>query len=159
MSEAISKFEIASFSFCNSLFFNNILFHYSSFFEWHGLFKAKFHQKMKNHPHCQYRFDSWREKYNCQRPHEAIGFEFPASRYKQSVTVYPEVLPPIEYDSSDIIRKVMQHGLISFNNQVFKVGKAFIGDRVALRAGDVDGLYQVYFCNQIIRSINLHEKV
>jgi transposase InsO family protein len=113
------------------------------------------YELFKNHKHCQQRFDVWREKYNCKRPHEAIEMEFPVTRYKQSSRSYPEVMPPIEYNSNDIIRKVMGKGVISFKNKEFKVGKAFQGDFVALHQTNVDGQYDVYFCNQKIRSINL----
>ena len=113
------------------------------------------YELLKNHMHCQDRFDIWREKYNCKRPHESIGQEFPVTRYKQSPRSYPEVLPPIEYNSNDIIRKVMGKGEISFKNKEFKVGKAFQGDFVALHQTEIDGKYDVYFCNQVIRSINL----
>ena len=46
-------------------------------------------------------FDAWREMYNHERPHEALGLEVPASRYRVSVRSYPEVLPPIEYSAFD----------------------------------------------------------
>lgn len=114
------------------------------------------YEQFKSQQQCQHRFDKWREKYNCQRPHEAIGQEVPVTRYKQSTRPYPEVLPSIEYDSSDIIRKVDGRGAISFKNDVFRVGKAFVGDIVALRSTIVDLQFDVYFCNHRIRSINLH---
>jgi len=114
------------------------------------------YEQFKNHRHCQDRFDKWREKYNCQRPHEAIGQEVPVTRYKQSTRSYPEVLPSIEYDSTDIIRKVDQSGIISFKNNEFHIGKAFIGDFVAIRSTNLEYHYDVYFCNHMIRTINLH---
>jgi transposase InsO family protein len=114
------------------------------------------YEQFKNHRICQSRFDKWREKYNCLRPHEAIGLETPVTRYKQSLRTYPEVLPAIEYDSSDTIRKVNDKGIISFKYNAFRVGKAFKGESVAIRSTSVDNQFDVYFCNQIIRTIKLH---
>src|ERR1043165_2442643 len=53
----------------------------------------------------QREFDRWRGIYKHERPHEAIGLEVPASRYVASPRSYPEQLPPIVYDSTDIVRK------------------------------------------------------
>jgi len=117
------------------------------------------YENFKNHQHCQQRFDQWREKYNCLRPHEAIGLDMPVTRYKQSTRAYPEVLPIIDYDSSDIVRKVTDKGIICFKNRRFRVGRAFAGDLVAIRSTNVDDQYDVYFCNQIIRNINLLKSV
>ncbi len=113
------------------------------------------YEDFKNYNICQDRFDIWREKYNCVRPHEAIGLETPVSHYKQSPRAYPEVLPAIEYDSTDIIRKVGKNGIISFKNSTYRVGKAFQGEPVAVRQTSVENQFDVYFCNQIIRTINL----
>lgn len=112
-------------------------------------------EKFKDQKHCQVRFDTWREKYNCKRPHEAIDFDIPISRYQQSSKVYPEVLPKIEYDSGDFVRKVGSNGEITFKNCEYRIGKAFIGDYVALRATCIEKQYDVYFCNQKIKTVNV----
>ena len=41
----------------------------------------------------QQRFDQWRQLYNQQRPHQALGMEVPAHRYRPSPRPFPEVLP------------------------------------------------------------------
>jgi len=45
----------------------------------------------------QREFDSWREVYNHQRPHDALSLEVPAARYCPSSRPFPESLPPLEY--------------------------------------------------------------
>jgi transposase InsO family protein len=47
--------------------------------------------------HCQREFDRFRNRYNLERPHDALGLETPASRYRISPIPFPETLPPIEY--------------------------------------------------------------
>jgi transposase InsO family protein len=51
-------------------------------------------------PHCQRTFDIWRQIYNHQRPHEALGLAVPASRYSPSLINFPEQLPEPEYDEA-----------------------------------------------------------
>lgn len=107
--------------------------------------------------HCQQAFDSWREIYNLRRPHEALGLEVPASRYQVSVHEFPQVLPPVEYNAGDIVRKVFGGGEIALDKRRFYVGKAFAGCPVALRPSEADGVYDVYYCHQRIAGIDLNE--
>ncbi len=113
------------------------------------------HEQFHDHEHCQKRFDAWREKYNCVRPHEAINFKTPAELYTPSVRAYPEKIKPYEYNQSDMKRKVQKKGEISFKNKEIKVGRAFIGDYVAVRESKENNTYEIYFCNQLIRTITL----
>ena len=112
-------------------------------------------EQFRDHDHCQKRFDLWREKYNCIRPHESLGLKTPADFYTTSIRSYPETLPIYEYEISDIKRKVQDKGVISFKNKEFRVGKAFIGDYVALRDSPGKDTFEIYFCNQLIRTITL----
>ena len=59
------------------------------------------------------------------RPHEALNFEVPASRYAPSPRLFPAVLPPIEYDSEFVVRRVKPNGSIKLKSRYFFVGKAF----------------------------------
>lgn len=107
--------------------------------------------------HCQNHFDKWRDKYNCRRPHESLDQDVPAQHFSPSVRSYPAVLPPIEYDQNVLIRKVEDHGQISFMNKKYKIGKAFTGDYVEIKPTNIDGQYEVFFCNQYLRKINLKD--
>jgi transposase InsO family protein len=94
---------------------------------------------------CQRRFDPWREVYNHERPHEALGLAVPASRYRQSGRPFPEALPVWEYGPTDAVRKVACDGTISFKGRPFDLGKAFRGEHVAVRPTTEDGVFGVYF--------------
>ena len=91
----------------------------------------------------QTRFDQWRQVYNHERPHQALGMAVPASRYQVSPRTFPEVLPAIEYGPGDIVRKVQDQGKISFQNRDFRVGKAFRGYPVAVRPTLQEGVFTV----------------
>ncbi len=106
---------------------------------------------------CQRRFDRWRQEYNLERPHEALGMKTPAECYQPSRRSFPESLGVIEYGPGDIIRKVQWKGEIHYRNRTFLIGRAFHGYPVALRPTKCDGIYDVYFCHQRITQINLNE--
>lgn len=105
----------------------------------------------------QREFDRWREVYNHERPHEAIGLEVPASRYVASKRSYPEALPPIVYDSTDVVRKVMTDGSIRFHGRRYYVSKAFEGEYVGVRSGREDGVWDVFFCHEQVASVDHRE--
>jgi transposase InsO family protein len=104
---------------------------------------------------CQGAFDAWRVVYNHERPHDALGLATPGERYRPSARPFPECLPAIEYAPGDSVRKVSEIGFISFKSQRWRIGKAFRGQPVALRASAADGVFSVYFCTHRIATIDL----
>jgi transposase InsO family protein len=105
----------------------------------------------------QQHFDRWRQVYNHERPHQALGMKVPASRYQPSRRPYPETLPAIEYGPTDIIRKVRHFGHIKYEGQEYHVGSAFAGLHVALRHTTTDGLLEVFFCQHRIGILDLKD--
>jgi transposase InsO family protein len=101
-------------------------------------------------------FDSWRDIYNFERPHESLGMEPPTSRYRVSSRPYPSALAPIEYEPQDKIRQVSPSGKVSFRGRLWRVGKAFKDHPVGIRPGEQDGHFDIYFCHQKIKEIDLH---
>jgi len=99
-------------------------------------------------------FDDWRDLYNFERPHEALGQQPPASRYQPSARLFRSVLPPIEYEPGDEVRRVQQKGRISFRGCELLVSRAFIGEPVGLRPVG-DGVWDVYYCHQRVGQVDL----
>jgi transposase InsO family protein len=103
-------------------------------------------------------FDDWRLVYNLERPHEALGQEVPASRYRPSPRSMPDRLPEPEYAPGEIVRTVpTTKDYISFQGRAWKVPQAFRGERVAIRPLDIDGRYGVFFAAHQIAAIDLTE--
>ena len=50
--------------------------------------------------------DRWRSIYNLDRPHQALGQQVPASRYRASARAMPARLAEAEYDQHEIVRRV-----------------------------------------------------
>jgi transposase InsO family protein len=123
----------------------------------HRTLKAELlqYEKFEDQRQAQQRFDWWRHKYNCYRPHEAIGLQAPISRYQVSKRAFSkEILKP-EYDSTAITTRVVDGGFVCFQSHRFRVGKAFIGDWVAIKPTLTDKLFEVYFYNQLLTKITL----
>ena len=110
----------------------------------------------QDHADAQREFEHYRPRYNQERPHEAIGMEVPASRYRPSERAYPEVLPAVEYDDGEEVRAVDDQGKFSYRGRRLRVGRAFGGQRIAIRPGETDGMIDVYFCRHRIAQIDLH---
>jgi transposase InsO family protein len=105
--------------------------------------------------HCQQTFDRWRVIYNCERPHQALDMDVPASRYRPSGRAFPETLPPIDYAPDHLVRRVQQQGWISFKGTAFKLPKAFAGYPVGLVPRTTDGTWSVIFASRCIARIDL----
>ena len=104
-------------------------------------------------------FDAWRTIYNHERPHEALGQDVPASRYRPSARAMPNQLPTIEYPESEIVRTVGKtKAYISFKAKLWKVPQAFRGERVAIRPRSVDGRFGVFFGARQIATIDLTKR-
>ena len=110
---------------------------------------------LEGYKECQERFDWWRGVYNFERPHDSLELDVPADRYRSSERSFPETLPAIEYGPGDAIRRVQAGGKIYFKNRVFRIGKPFRGQPVALRATTKDGVWDVYFCHQRISKVDI----
>ena len=104
----------------------------------------------------QHAFDAWREVYNFERPHEALGQQPPATRYRPSPRRRPKQLPTVEYDTGETLRTVSStKAYVSFKGRLWKVPQAFRGERVAVRKLDADGRYGVFFASRKIANIDL----
>ncbi|GAB5561880.1 MAG: IS481-like element ISRm20 family transposase [Synoicihabitans sp.] len=115
----------------------------------------RFHRTLKNDLLCrhdwvdlrqtQQRFDSFRQVYNHDRPHDALGLDCPADHYRPSSRSMPSVIPRADYDQTDIVRRVKSKGEITFRNRFFYIGSAFHRLDVALRPTANEGVYRVYY--------------
>jgi transposase InsO family protein len=104
---------------------------------------------------AQRRFDAWRTVYNHQRPHEALDYAVPASRYHPSGRSWPDPLPPIVYGPDDAVRRVHQPGVISFQGQDYFISHGLVGLPVAVRPTVDDGLFAVWYCQRQVATLDL----
>jgi len=102
---------------------------------------------------AQVRFDAFRTCYNLERPHEALEYAVPASRYQPSPRPFPETLPEIVYGPEDAVRIVTVHGSIQWQRHRHFVSRGLVGQPVAVRPMQEDGHWAVFFCHQQISTI------
>ncbi len=107
-------------------------------------------------PAVQRALDRWRDVYNLDRPHEALGQEVPASRYRPSSRAMPDRLPHVEYDDHEIVRTVSTtKSYVAFKGRLWKVPQAFRGEQLAIRPLTTDGRYGVFFAAHQVAIIDL----
>jgi hypothetical protein len=113
-------------------------------------------RRLRDLVEAQRAFDQWRSVYNLERPHEALGQEVPASRYRPSSRAMPDRLAQAEYDEHEIVRFVpASKDYIRFRGRLWKVPHAFRGERLAIRPLNTDGHYGVFFAAHRIAEIDL----
>ena len=113
-------------------------------------------RRLRDLAETQAAFDQWRGVYNLERPHEALGQEVPASRYRASTRSMPAQLPSVAYDAHEIVRTVgTTKAYISFKGRLWKVPQAFYGERLAIRPLNTDGHFGVFFAAHQIADIDL----
>ncbi len=108
---------------------------------------------------CQRAFDAWREMYNQQRPHEALGLHVPASRYQVSPRPFPEKLPEIVYGPNVRVRKVQDHGWISYQGRNYRIPKAFKGYPIGLRPTAQDAVVDILFAHHLLLTLDLRSGI
>jgi putative transposase len=92
----------------------------------------------------QRRFDCFRQEFNHERPHEALGQRTPASFYTASPRPFPTKLPALEYPAHFEQRYVSANGCIRWNHHFVNLSQTCIGEYVGLEEID-NGVWNVYF--------------
>lgn len=103
----------------------------------------------------QVEFNKWQPIYNNERPHESLGYAVPASRYQPSPRSMPNTITPAEYPARYKTRAVSPRGRIKVDAERYRVGQAFGGKRVALKPTDTDGVFEVLYRHEIIKTITM----
>jgi len=91
-------------------------------------------------------FDRFRETYNDERPHEALGQRPPATAYRPSERLYPRRLPVVEYPEGLTVRTVRHDGCMRWRGRMVFVSETLKGEPVGLEPV-ADGRWVVYFCD------------
>lgn len=111
----------------------------------HRTFKREAVKPVRHGCRAQQRnFDAFRAEYNTERPHEALGQETPASRYRPSPRPYPERLPPLEYPGHFVVKKVTTGGTFRFHNRLLYLANAMVDQHVGLEETG-DGIWAIHF--------------
>ncbi len=103
----------------------------------HGTLKAETARPPAETLAAQQRsFERFRTVYNHERPHEALGQETPASRYRPSPRPYPARLEEPHYDADHAVRRVRSNGEIKWGGELIFVSEALVGEPVGIAETD-----------------------
>ncbi|BCZ76427.1 hypothetical protein PTKU64_27440 [Paraburkholderia terrae] len=126
----------------------------------------RFHRSLKaevlerhaftTHAHVQQELDRWRQVYNTERPHEALGMAVPVTRYACSLRRMPDRLPEPEYGSGDEVLQVNASGVVRVRGERLKLSIALKGLQVAARpSAEEDGVIELWFAHQRVAKLDL----
>lgn len=99
-------------------------------------------------------FDLWRESFNNERPHEALGMKTPAEVYTPSPRRFEGTAEGLDYGSMDTRRVHPHTGNIKFRGSLIRLSSALGGWEVGLAPRPGDGLVDVHFAHLILGQID-----
>lgn len=97
--------------------------------------------------------DEFRQSYNERRPHEALGMQRPAERYRTSPRAYQEQPAEWEYPEGSEVRRLNTQGSLVEGRQRWFVCQALAKQRVRIES--FDGKLLVSYRHMYIREIDL----
>lgn len=101
----------------------------------------------------QERYEGFLERYNQIRPHEALGMQTPAQRYRRSDRVYQAQALEWEYPEDLERLRVDANGMICWERRRYFVCEALVHQEVAVE--QIGGELLARFRNMYIRQIDL----
>jgi transposase InsO family protein len=123
----------------------------------------RFHQTLKRRtrhrgePTTMGEWQQWavefRQEYNHERPHEALGMKTPGEVY-QSVNLRPYQEQPREWEyTGGTVKRLNTQGLLYYRQRTYFVSEALAGERV--QVDELDGKLLVTFRHLTVREIEL----
>ncbi len=100
--------------------------------------------------------DEFRYEYNQLRPHEALGGQTPAARWRPSPRRYDPHPPAWEYPHGAEVHRLKAGGQLYLQGRLWQVSGALAGERVQLVR--VEERVLVYYCQSLIREIDLADQ-
>jgi putative transposase len=98
--------------------------------------------------------DVWRQTFNEQRPHEALGMRVPQELYASSPRKYDPTPVELVYPAGYVVRKVMRAGQVNLAHRSINVSAALAGCAVGLEPISSER-YAVWFCRLRLGELDL----
>lgn len=108
--------------------------------------------------HAQQIFDAYRQVFNEERPHAALGLDVPNRHYRPSRRRRPKTLHEPEYDSGAMLRKVNCKGYISIHRYRYYLSETFIGKYLELVPKE-GSLVELCYGNFVVARIDMDERL
>jgi transposase InsO family protein len=101
-------------------------------------------------------FDRFRQHYNEERPHEALGQKTPASCYQNSTRSYPDRVPEPEYAAHMKVKRVYPDGSFFWKGTQIFISKCLGGEILGLEPID-DRYWDVHFATFPLARFDSHQ--
>ena len=111
------------------------------------------HNPAANQAGQQQAFDAFRQDYNHERPHEALGQSMPGEHYVKSPRPMPDRLPEPDYNEEAAVRRVRHNGEIRWKADYVYVSQTLAGEKVAVTETD-DGQWTMQFYAHALGTID-----
>lgn len=98
--------------------------------------------------------DVWRETFNNERPHEAIGMKVPRDLYQASPRKYDPENVELVYPQEHLIRKISKIGCVKVNSVRVNVSQALRGYEVGLEPRTASR-FDLWFCRLCLGEVDL----
>lgn len=96
--------------------------------------------------------------YNEIRPHAALDYDVPASRYSPSSKKYSSIISDWDYGLGNDIRQIKNSGYLTFAGQGFYLSEGLSGKKIAITPTDDDGVFNLIFRQFRVAKLNLNTK-
>jgi transposase InsO family protein len=118
----------------------------------HGSLEAARRKRERSESEPEQRwYDAFRQEYNEERPHEALGMKTPASVWRPSARRYQVNPAAWEYEAGAEVRRLGGAGQITVQGRRWDISKALAGEWVQLvRIGE---RILVYYCRSLVREL------
>jgi transposase InsO family protein len=98
--------------------------------------------------------DVWRQTFNEERPHEALGMRVPQELYESSPRKYDPAPVELEYPAGYVVRRVMRSGQVNVAHRSINISAALGGCDVGLQPLTAEQ-YAVWFCRLRLGELDL----
>lgn len=101
-------------------------------------------------------FDEWRDCYNNERPHEALGMRCPSDIYVPSERVYCDQVKRYEYGGEYHVIKVNNWGYVRFDRWQIYLSETMIGECIEFRPNPTGDSFIACYRNFAIGEFDVH---
>ncbi len=101
-------------------------------------------------------FSEWRDCYNNERPHEALGMKCPSDIYQSSPRTYYDDVPKYEYSGQYHIIKVNSWGFVRFAHYQVYLSETMIDEHIEFRPNPSGDTFLACYRNFAIAEFDVH---
>lgn len=101
----------------------------------------------------QKRFDQWREEFNFERPHEALGQTTPSSHYTTSLRKLPKQLDMPRYPDHYEVRRIKSKGDILWRGKMIYASQMLAGEEIGLEQIET-GKWTIWLGDQAVAKLD-----